>query len=98
MPHEYEPKVGEWFRELNGKTFEIVAVDDGTVGIQYFDGDVAEVDMDVWFEMELQSIEEPEDWSGPYDNVVKDDFGDTGTGSHPEDWNGPLDEIEREEY
>jgi hypothetical protein len=98
MPHEYQPAVGEWFKDISGRTFEIVAVDEATVGIQYFDGDLAEVDMDVWFEMDLQSIPEPEDWSGPYDNLGKDDFADSGAGLHPEDWNGPFDEIERDEY
>ena len=98
MAHEYQPTVGEWFKNIEGRVFEIVTVDDGTVAIQYFDGDLEEVDMDVWFEMDLQSIPEPEDWSGPYDNLVADDFGDSGSGSHPEDWNGPLDDLEREEY
>lgn len=97
MSHEIEPVIGDWYKDIGGRTFEVVALDDSTIEIQYFDGDVEEVDRDVWFDMELISIPEPEDWSGPYDNVVKDDFGDNGTSQHPEGWNGPLDEIERDE-
>ncbi len=34
------PVIGNWFRRPNGSLFEVVAVDedDGTVEIQFFDG------------------------------------------------------------
>ncbi len=98
MPHEYQPAVGSWYKNAEGDTFEVVAVDEATVGIQYFDGDLQELEIDDWFEMALIPVPEPEDWSGPYDNLVRDDFGDSGSGTHPEDWNGPLDDLERDEY
>lgn len=63
------PEIGAWFRGGDGKTFEVVAVDDKdrTVEIQHFDGTVEEVDADGWRELAAQPIGAPEDWSGSMD-------------------------------
>ena len=63
------PEIGSWFRVSEGKTFEVVAVDekDLTVEIQHFDGTVEELDVDSWRQMSAESIEAPEDWSGSLD-------------------------------
>ncbi len=63
------PEIGGWFRLSEGKTFEVVAVDekDLTVEIQHFDGTVEEVDVDSWRQMGAEPIEAPEDWSGSLD-------------------------------
>lgn len=100
MSERNEPIVGEWFRDLEGKSFEIVAIDEPgrTVEIQYFDGDVEALDFDDWYEVELEPIAAPEDWSGPYDNVGPDDFGDTDRIRRPEGWGDPLNELERKEH
>ena len=100
MATQNEPFVGDWYRDIEGKTFEIVAMDESanTVELQYFDGDVEEVELDDWLGMELEAIAAPEDWSGPYDNIVAEDFGDTEKVMHPEEWGGPLDELDREEH
>jgi len=92
--------VGNWFRNLEGRIFKVVAVDESedTIDIQYFDGDLAEMDSDEWDQLALESIDAPEDWSGPYDNLVNDDFGDTDSVIHPEAWGGPLSEIENKDY
>ena len=44
------PEVGNWFRRIDGSTFEIVAVDegDGTIELQHFDGTLEEIDLDAW--------------------------------------------------
>ncbi|HQU16494.1 MAG: hypothetical protein B7Z66_02190 [Chromatiales bacterium 21-64-14] len=94
MPGELEPRVGDWYRITGGGQFEVVAVDedDGTVEIQHFDATVEEMDLDAWFEMDLEPIEPPEDWSGSLD-IERDDYGvDLGPG--PEDWANPLDELD----
>lgn len=63
------PEIGSWFRVGEGKTFEVVAVDekDLTVEIQHFDGTVEELDVDSWRQMSAEPIEAPEDWSGSLD-------------------------------
>ena len=91
-----EPTVGDWYRDTEDKIFEIVALDTdtNTIEIQYFDGAVEDIDIDDWYEMELESVAEPEDWSGPFDNVVRDDLGDTDFVRHPEDWSSPFDNLD----
>lgn len=100
MQDRYEPSVGEWYRHLDGRCFEVVAVDEdsGTIETQYFDGEVEEYDIETWYELEIEPTAPPEDWSGPYDDLVHDDMGDTEAPMRPEDWNGPWDDIEREDY
>jgi len=69
-----EPVVGNWYRNLNNEQdFEVVAVeaDQGLIEIQYFDGDIEELDTDSWYEMDIDYISSPEDWSGPFESKHK---------------------------
>lgn len=73
--HEY-PSVGVWYWDIDhADQFEIVAEDklDQSIEIQYFSGEIEELDMDTWFEMRVVSIAAPKDWSGPYE-IEKDTF------------------------
>lgn len=98
------PVVGAWYWDVEQSLqFEIVAYDtdgDGkgssTIEIQYFDGEVEELDMDTWVSMNVVSISAPKDWTGPYE-VEKDEFSDLTDGEvqHPaSDWNNPLDSVD----
>jgi hypothetical protein len=76
-PHEY-PVIGTWYRDLEHKDkFEIVAIDEKNqaIEIQYFSGDIEEIDYDEWFSMKIGAIPAPQDWSGPFE-VEKDEFSD----------------------
>ncbi|MBL8258400.1 MAG: hypothetical protein JNM60_01135 [Candidatus Competibacteraceae bacterium] len=67
---DVDPIIGNWYRnEETGNDFEVVALDEDaqTIEIQYFDGEVEELDLDAWYELPLEMIEAPEDWSGPFD-------------------------------
>ena len=99
MPNDFEPTVGEWYRTSDDRSFEVVAFDgdDQTVEIQYFDGEVEELDVDTWFELDLEPSEPPKDWSGPFDDLERDERGDSDAVIHPEDWSGPLDDLEGED-
>jgi len=92
------PMVGEWYKSVEGNRFEVVAVDEEeeTIEVQHFGGEVEEFSFDSWDEMPLVVIPAPEDWSGPFDDLEKDDFGDTEKVLHPEGWSGPWDELDRE--
>lgn len=85
-PHE-KPEVGEWYWDIEHKNrFEVVATDDsGNIEIQYFGGEVEELDEDAWYNMRLVSIAAPKDWSGPFE-VDKEIFTDLkGEVDHPND-------------
>jgi hypothetical protein len=98
MTTTLEPRVSQWYRRLDkGQPFHVTAIDDeeGTVEIQHFDGDVEEMDFDDWRELSPEPIEPPEDWTGPVDDVERDDLGYTETDMTEEDWSEPLEEKVR---
>lgn len=75
---DVDPIIGNWYRnQETGNDFEVVALDEDaqTVEIQYFDGEVEELDLDAWYELPIDPIEAPEDWSGPFDEMEADDLG-----------------------
>ena len=78
MIGELEPIEGNWYQHLDKeRDFMVVDVNEreGTVDIQYFDGDIEELEMEEWEEMDLEEIEPPEDWTGPLDDLEADDLG-----------------------
>ena len=94
---ELIPKVGSWYRNLeDDRLFEIVAMDedDGTIEIQYFESEIEELDTETWDELVLELTAPPEDWSGPYDDLVSDDMGDTEEIRHPENWSDPMKDFD----
>ena len=87
------PEVGTWFRGLDGKTFEVIAIDDKdqTVEIQHFDGTLEELDMEGWREMAAEPVDAPEDWSGSMD-VEDEDLPEDG--STRQDFDDPMDFVD----
>lgn len=96
MPIEYPPSVGDWYKNVTGGTFEVVALDEdaGFVEIQYFDGSVEELDLDAWEELAIEPVEPPEDWSGSLD-IEPEDYGVDLDSNTPLSWANPLDDLER---
>ncbi len=95
MPIQNPPVISQWYKHLDkGYTFQVVSIDEdeATVGIQHFDGDLEELDLDDWYELEIETIEPPEDWTGPIDDIERDDLGYTETDMSKEDWARPLEE------
>jgi hypothetical protein len=95
MPIEDQPIPSQWYRHLDkGHRFQVVAVDEtaGTVEIQHFDGDVEELDLDDWYALEIEPIEPPEDWTGPMDDIERDDLPYTETDMSEKEWTEPLEE------
>lgn len=98
MPTEADPMLQQWYQHLDkGQKFRVVAVDEasGLIEIQYFDGDLEEIDRDTWYELDIELIEPPEDWTGPMDDIERDDLGYSETDMESEDWSAPLRELRR---
>jgi hypothetical protein len=95
MVNEFKPCIGDWYQNIGRDNFEIVALDEeeATMEIQYFDGAVEEIDFDSWYEMEIQPIEPPEDWSGSLD-IEREDYGVDLELNSPNDHINPLDDLE----
>ncbi len=79
MSNELNPAIDQWYQSEKGDLLRVVATDTETdsVEVQYFDGSIEELDFDSWSEMDIELAEEPEDWSGPFDDIEADDLGDT---------------------
>lgn len=90
------PEVGQWYAQPGrGRLLQVVAFDEdeGLVELQDFDGDIDEVDLDAWRDLQLERAEAPEDWTGPVDEVDAEDLGYTASEATPRDWRAPLDDL-----
>lgn len=100
MSTDLDPKIGQWYSHSDkGQQFEVIALDEdeGVVEIQHFDGTIEELDLDGWYKLEIESIEPPEDWTGPVDSIERDDLGYSDDDEmKPEDWTAPLGEFNAE--
>ncbi len=66
MSRDFEPVAGQWYENLEEEeSFRVLSVDEDSelVEIEYLDGDVEEIDLETWHEMDLERTEEPEGWS-----------------------------------
>lgn len=68
MPIDQEPVVDQWYRHLDDdRRFQVTAIDDeeDIVEIQYFDGGAEELELDSWYELDIEPIGPPENWPEP---------------------------------
>ena len=97
MSSEADPIIDAWYHyPEKAQKFKVNALDEHTrtVEIQYFDGAIDELDLDTWYSLDIERIEAPEDWTGPMDNIEKDDLNPVGTEMQREDWDAPYQEVD----
>jgi hypothetical protein len=73
-----DPVIEQWYKDVeNNLTFKVVAIEesDDTIEVQYSNGDIGEYDTDSWYNSTFDFIEDPEDWSDPFDDLESDDLG-----------------------
>ena len=95
MAKSTDPIIDQWYHyPQKAQKFQVTAIDDdaATIEIQYFDGTVDEFENATWYAMEVEPVAAPEDWTGPMDNIEKDDLNPVGTEMQREDWDAPYDE------
>ena len=66
VSRDYEPVPGKWYEnQEEEETFRVLTVDEDAelVEIEYVDGEIEELDVDTWHEMDLELTDEPEGWS-----------------------------------
>ena len=107
MSRDYEPAAGQWYENLEEEEqFRVLSVDEDSelVEIEYLDGDIEELDLETWHEMDLDKIAEPEGWSksdDEDDSDEEDDWDEDDDEDDDDDWDDDEDEDddkEREEY
>ena len=88
MSRDYEPVAGQWYENLEEEeSFRVLSVDEDSelVEIEYLDGDIEEIDLEAWHEMDLEHTEEPEVWSEPEEDEEEEDDDDEDFDDDDED-------------
>jgi hypothetical protein len=66
VSRDYEPVPGQWYENLEDEeSFRVLTVDEDSelVEIEYLDGEIEEIDLETWHEMDLDQTDEPEGWA-----------------------------------
>jgi len=96
VSREYEPQAGQWYEDLDREeTFRVTALDpdEGLVRIQWLDGEVEDLDLDEWNELDLELADEPEGWvddEDEDDEELDEDWDDED--DEDDDWDDDEDE------
>ena len=98
MAREYEPVAGQWYENIEeSESFRVLSVDEDSelIEIEYLDGDIEDLDLDTWQELDLEKIEQPEGWSGA--DVKKEEEDDEEEELDDDTWDEDDDEDEDED-
>jgi hypothetical protein len=107
VSRDYEPVAGQWYENLEEEeSFRVLSVDEDSelVEIEYLDGDIEEIDIETWHEMDLERTQEPEGWSESDDEDESEDDEDwdedEDEDEDDDDWDEDEDDVDdqREEY
>jgi len=107
VSRDYEPVAGQWYENLEEEEqFRVLSMDEDSelVEIEYLDGDIEEIDLETWHEMDLDKIEEPEGWSESDDEDEAEEEEDWDEDEDDEDddddWDDDEEDAdeERDEY
>ena len=106
MSRDYEPVPGQWYENLEEEeSFRVLSVDEDSelLEIEYLDGDIEEIDLETWHEMDLERIQEPEGWSESDDEDAEEEEEDWDEEDEDDDDDWDEDEEdggdeERDEY
>jgi hypothetical protein len=88
VSREHEPVRGQWYQNIEeDETFRVLSVDEDSelVEIEYLDGDIEEIDLETWHEMDLDLTEEPEGWSDTDDDEDDEDWDEEDEDEDDED-------------
>jgi len=95
VSRDKEPVVGQWYVNAEEEeTFRVITVDEDAemVEIEYLDGELEELDIDEWHELDLELTTEPEGWSEDEQEEEDDDEDED-----EDDWDEDEDEDEDED-
>jgi Family of unknown function (DUF6763) len=76
VARDYDPVQGQWYEDLEeNEIFKVLSVDpdEEIIEIQYENGDIEEIDLDTWHELDLERAEEPEGWASDEAEEEDDD-------------------------
>jgi predicted dehydrogenase len=89
VARDYDPVQGQWYEDLEeNEIFRVLSVDpdEEIIEIQYENGDIEEIDLDTWHELDLERAEEPEGWASDEEEDAEEEEEDE------EDWDEDEDD------
>src|SRR6202043_1487216 len=92
VSRDYEPVPSQWYENLEEEeSFRVLSVDEDSelIEIEYLDGDIEELDVEAWHEMDLERIAEPEGWAASQAEEEEDE--------DEEDWDEEEDDEDLDE-
>ena len=106
MSRDYEPVPGKWYEDLEEEeSFRVLKVDEDAelIEIEHLDGEIEEIDLETWHELDLEPTEEPEGWAESEEEEEDEDDDDWDEDDDDEDDDDDDDwdedeEDERDEY
>jgi hypothetical protein len=108
VARDYDPVQGQWFEDLEeNEVFRVLSVDpdEEIIEVQYENGDIEEMDLDTWHELDLERASEPEGWASDDDVVKKpeeeeeeEDEEDWDEDEDDDDWDDDDDEDLDDDY
>ena len=93
MARDYDPVQGQWYEDLEeNEIFRVLSVDpdEEIIEVQYENGDIEEIDLDTWHELDLERAQEPEGWASDDDEDEEDDDED----EDEDDWDDDDDDLD----
>jgi len=109
VSRDYEPVPGQWYENVEDEeSFRVLTVDEDSelVEIEYLDGEIEEIDLETWHEMDLEQTDEPEGWAKSDEDEDEeeedeeddeDDWDEDEDDEDDDDWDED-EEDERDEY
>jgi Family of unknown function (DUF6763) len=101
VSRDYEPVPGQWYENLEDEeSFRVLTVDEDSelVEIEYLDGEIEEIDLETWHEMDLDQIDEPEGWAESEDDEDEDEDEDEEEEEEDDDdWDEDEDEDDEDD-
>jgi hypothetical protein len=99
VAREYEPTVGQWYENIDeNESFRVLSVDEDAelVELEYLDGDIEEIDLENWHELDLDKIDEPEGWAGSAEDDEEEEKEEEG--ELDETWDDDDEEEDDEDW
>ena len=97
MSRDYDPEEGQWYTDLEREElFLVLSVDPDLelVRLQWLEGDVVEIFLDEWSELDLELAEQPEGWVAVEDFQAADwDEEEADEDEEDDEWDDDYDEY-----
>ncbi|MGH8199213.1 MAG: DUF6763 family protein [Steroidobacteraceae bacterium] len=103
MSRDYEPVPAQWYENLEDEeSFRVLTVDEDSelVEIEYLDGEIEEIDLETWHEMDLERIDEPEGWaeSEEEEDEDEDEEEEEEDDEDDDDWDDDEDDEDEDDW